>query len=194
MVPAGPEAAVQLWSQISAYVGKLPGALITLGAGALLLRFLKGAVARAAALARLDPTLRGLLQSAVGFAGWVLVIAAVLNALGLSQISLALGGSIALIVTAIVTGLNTLAQDLLAGIFLISDSDFRVGARVRAAGLEGVVEQLTIRKTKIRDASGLLHVVPNRNIDAATYTILAPPGASWPAAGEGPGDASREAG
>ena len=72
---------------------------------------------------------------------------------------------------ALATGLNSVAQDLLAGIFLLSDEKFTVGIRVKAGGVEGTVEELTIRKTRIRDDNGELHTVPNRNVDSATYII-----------------------
>ena len=39
--------------------------------------------------------------------------------------------------------------------------------------MEGMVEELTIRKTRIRDQEGNLHTIPNRNIDGGTYVIVA---------------------
>ena len=125
-------------------------------------------------MTRIDPTLATLLQSIVGFVGWIFVLAAATASLGMQQVSLALGGSVALVAMALASGMNSVTQDLLAGVFLIADDDFRVGYTVKTGALEGVVESVTIRKTKIRDAEGILHTVPNRLIDNATYTLIDP--------------------
>ena len=100
------------------------------------------------------------------------MLAAVTASLGMQQVSLALGGSVALVAMALASGMNSVTQDLLAGVFLIADDDFRVGYKVKTGSLEGMVESVTIRKTKIRDEEGVLHTVPNRIIDNATYTLL----------------------
>ncbi len=162
----------QLGSSTLDYVDKAPAAIITLIITYVVVRLMKRIAVVTLRLARADMTLRSLILSIVGFAGWIIGIAAALNALGLTQISLALGGSVALVAMALASGLSSIAQDLLAGIFLFSDEDFSIGRQVRAAGIEGVVTQLSIRKTKIRDKDGLVHTVPNRTIDGATYTTL----------------------
>lgn len=154
------------------YLEKAPNALITLIVTYVVVKLLKRIAVATLRLARADETLRSLILSIVGFVGWVMGISAALNALGLTQISLALGGSVALVAMALASGLSSVAQDLLAGIFLFIDEDFSIGKRVKAAGIEGVVTQLSIRKTKIRDSQGLLHTIPNRTIDGAIYTVI----------------------
>ena len=62
-------------------------------------------------------------------------------------------------------------QDLLAGIFLIADPDFKVGAEVKVSSVEGTVVNLDIKKTKIMDADGKIHVVSNRTFDSSIYII-----------------------
>ncbi|NLK07959.1 MAG: mechanosensitive ion channel family protein [Firmicutes bacterium] len=158
--------------EMSEYLNKVPGALFTLIIGALFVKVARMVVLRATSATHVDPTLASLLGSGVGFVGWIFVLAAVTAAMGMQQISLALGGSVALVAMALASGMNSVTQDLLAGVFLIADDDFRVGYKVKATGLEGIVESVTIRKTKIRDDDGILHTVPNRLIDNATYTLL----------------------
>lgn len=153
-------------------MSKLPATLLTLAVGAAIVKLLKLIVGRAMSVTRIDPTLGTLLQSVVGFAGWVFVLAAATASLGMQQVSLALGGSIALVAMALTSSINSVTQDLLAGVFLIADQDFKVGYTVQTGSLQGIVESVTIRKTKIRDAEGVLHTVPNRLIDNATYTLL----------------------
>ncbi|HHW10318.1 MAG TPA: mechanosensitive ion channel family protein [Firmicutes bacterium] len=160
-----------MWEQSAVYAARLPAALIIILFTYILVRILKKVSIATLKLTKADPTLRSLVLSTISFAAWVLGTAGALNALGLTQISLALGGSIALVAMALATGLNSIAQDLLAGIFLFSDDDFCIGKRVKAAGIEGEVAALTIRKTKIMDDQGNVHTIPNRTIDGATYTI-----------------------
>ena len=64
--------------------------------------------------------------------------------------------------------------DLLAGFFLFSERQFGIGDLVRlsqpgqAAGVTGTVEQLTLRVTKLRTASGDFVVVPNSALRQVT--------------------------
>lgn len=166
----------ELWSQIigenAVYIARLPAALFTLLVSWVVLRLIQKAIRTAAQLAGLDRAVKTMVLSIVGFVGWVLALSAALSVMNLNQLSLALGGSVALVAMALATGLNNVAQDLMAGIFLLSDKRFHVGARVRVSGVEGVVEGVTIRKTFIRSDDGWLHTVPNRNIDQNTYIIF----------------------
>jgi len=158
--------------QIAEILSRVPATILVLIVGAAAIKVVKSFIGRAAGVARLDPTLGTLLQSAVTFAGWVLVCTAAPASLGLQQVSLALGGSIALVAMALTSSVNSVTQDLLAGVFLIGDRDFKVGYTVRTGSIEGVVESVGIRKTKIRDGDGTLHTVPNRLIDNATYVLI----------------------
>ncbi|NLA58585.1 MAG: mechanosensitive ion channel [Firmicutes bacterium] len=159
-------------TQITGILSKVPAAILILAVGAVIVKVVKSLIGRAANVTRMDPTLGTLLQSTVTFAGWVLILTAATAALGLQQVSLALGGSIALVAMALASSVNSVTQDLLAGVFLIGDKDFKVGYTVRTGAIEGVVEAVGIRKTKIRDGDGTLHTVPNRLIDNATYVLV----------------------
>ncbi|HHV93045.1 MAG TPA: mechanosensitive ion channel [Firmicutes bacterium] len=159
-------------TQITQVVSKVPVTILVLIVGAGAIRIVKSIIGRAAAVTRMDPTLGTLLQSVVTFAGWVLILTAATASLGLQQVSLALGGSIALVAMALASSVNAVTQDLLAGVFLIGDKDFKVGYTIRTGSIEGVVEAVGIRKTKIRAKDGILHTVPNRLIDNATYELL----------------------
>lgn len=162
----------QLVGENVVYIARLPAALLTLLIAHVALRLIKQAIRTGARLAHLDPTVKTMLLSIVGFVWWVLALAMALSVMHLNQLSLALGGSVALVAMAMATGLNSITQDLMAGIFLLSDKNFHVGTRVKAGGIEGVVESVTIRKTYIRAEDGGLHAVPNRNIDLNTYVIF----------------------
>lgn len=117
------------------------------------------------------PALATLLSDLLRFIFWILTLAAILNVLGLKEISLALGGSIAVLGFGLSKSISSVTGDLIAGIFLIIDEDFQVGVRIKSNGIEGIVESLDIRKTKIRDQDGNLHLIPNNKVDGTILII-----------------------
>lgn len=65
---------------------------------------------------------------------------------------------------AIALGTQTIIADFIKGIFIILDDKIRVGEWIMAAGVEGEVEALDFRVTKVRDFDGSLHIIPNSEI------------------------------
>jgi small conductance mechanosensitive channel len=65
-------------------------------------------------------------------------------------------------------GAQTLVRDWLAGILIITDNQFAVGDVVRAAGVAGKVEVVSLHHTELRDGDGALHFVPNGEIKVVT--------------------------
>jgi small-conductance mechanosensitive channel len=59
---------------------------------------------------------------------------------------------------------QTIVKDMLNGILILLEDQFNVGDTVRLAGLSGVVEAMTLRKTTVRDGDGTLYVIPNSQI------------------------------
>lgn len=59
---------------------------------------------------------------------------------------------------------QNIVKDMLNGILILIEDQFNVGDTVRIAGLSGVVEAMTLRKTTVRDADGTLYVIPNSQI------------------------------
>ena len=68
-------------------------------------------------------------------------------------------------------GAQYLIRDLIAGIFIILENQYRVGDVVKVADISGLVEDVTLRKTVLRDLDGIVHHVPNGEIrTASNYT------------------------
>jgi len=68
-------------------------------------------------------------------------------------------------------GAQYLIRDLIAGIFIILENQYRVGDVARIADTTGVVEEINLRKTVLRDLDGIVHHVPNGEIrTASNYT------------------------
>ena len=155
------------------FLGRVPGAILTLVVGWLAIKVIAGLLSRVLKVSKVEPTIVRLGVSAVTAAGWVIVIAAVLQALGLDQVALAVSGSIALIALAVATGAAGTTGDIIAGVFLAGDPDFKVGYTVTAAGITGAIEQIDLRKTRIRAEDGKLNVVPNKAVETAAWVVVA---------------------
>jgi small-conductance mechanosensitive channel len=65
-------------------------------------------------------------------------------------------------------GAQYLIRDLIAGIFIILENQYRVGDVVRVADIGGLVEEVTLRRTVLRDLDGIIHHVPNGEIRTAS--------------------------
>ncbi|NPA90438.1 MAG: mechanosensitive ion channel family protein [Chloroflexi bacterium] len=65
-------------------------------------------------------------------------------------------------------GSQKLIQDIIAGVFILLEDQFHVGDGVEVAGITGVVEDMTLRVTKVRDLHGYLHIIPNSEITVVT--------------------------
>jgi small conductance mechanosensitive channel len=89
----------------------------------------------------------------------------------LTQILAALGVSLGpFIASAGVIGLGisfgaqSIFKDMLTGIFILIENQYSVGDTIKIAGLTGVVEDLSLRVTKLRDGDGTVYIVPNSQI------------------------------
>jgi small-conductance mechanosensitive channel len=58
-------------------------------------------------------------------------------------------------------GAQTLVKDVINGFFILVENQFEVGDTIRVAGVSGVVEEISMRSTTLRDSDGTLHLVPN---------------------------------
>ena len=58
-------------------------------------------------------------------------------------------------------GAQTLVKDVINGFFILLENQYELGDAVRAAGVEGTVEEMTLRRTLLRGGDGTLHIVPN---------------------------------
>jgi MscS family membrane protein len=68
------------------------------------------------------------------------------------------------------------AQDTLANLFgavaVFMDKPFRVGDAIRLDGVEGTVEAIGLRSTRVRNVTGHLVAIPNKTVGNATITNI----------------------
>lgn len=65
-------------------------------------------------------------------------------------------------------GAQTLVKDWLAGIFVVLENQYSAGDVVTIAGVDGMVEDFSLRRTTVRDLDGTVHSVPNGQIVVAS--------------------------
>jgi small conductance mechanosensitive channel len=65
-------------------------------------------------------------------------------------------------------GAQYLVRDLIAGIFILAENQYRTGDVVTIAGISGLVESINLRRTVLRDLDGQVHVIPNGEISVAS--------------------------
>ena len=68
-------------------------------------------------------------------------------------------------------GAQHLVKDLFNGTLILLENQYGVGDVVQIAGITGVVEEVNLRRTVLRDLDGIFHTVPNGDISVASnYT------------------------
>jgi len=65
-------------------------------------------------------------------------------------------------------GAQYLIRDLIAGVFILLENQYRVGDVAKVADIFGLVEEVNLRKTVLRDLDGVVHHIPNGEIRVAS--------------------------
>ncbi|MBM4340472.1 MAG: mechanosensitive ion channel family protein [Deltaproteobacteria bacterium] len=61
-------------------------------------------------------------------------------------------------------GAQSLVKDVISGFFIILENQYRIGDAIEVAGVSGLVESVSLRKTVLRDLQGKVHTIPNGEI------------------------------
>jgi len=111
-------------------------------------------------------TLEGVAFSIINIGVWIMVGLMVASELGIDIGPLIAAAGIAGI--AVGFGGQYLIRDLISGLFIIMEDQYRKGDVVKVGGISGVVEDITIRRTVLRDLDGVEHTVPNGEISVTS--------------------------
>ncbi len=65
-------------------------------------------------------------------------------------------------------GAQTLVHDFINGFFILVENQYDIGDTIKIAAVQGAVEDMTLRRTVLRDDNGSLHTVPNGQITIVT--------------------------
>ena len=103
----------------------------------------------------------------------IIALVAVLTLLPLAGINItAVVAGFGITGLALALGAQALVRDTINGVFLLVEDQYRKGDVVRIADVTGAVEEMTLRRTLIRDEDGVLHSIPNGAISVVSnYTL-----------------------
>jgi moderate conductance mechanosensitive channel len=99
------------------------------------------------------------------------IVIAVVTFMMLSEIGLNIAPMIAgvgVVGIAIGFGAQSLVKDIISGLFILLENQYRKGDVVKIADTSGLVEDINLRRTLLRDMDGVVHSVPNGEIRVAS--------------------------
>lgn len=117
-------------------------------------------------LAKRTATLERVVSSAVATVVIMMAFFMIISELGVNIAPLLAGAGI--IGLAIAFGAQNMIRDLLAGVFIVMEDQYRVGDVVSIAGISGLVEDFNLRRTVLRDFDLTAHSIPNGEIKATS--------------------------
>jgi len=93
---------------------------------------------------------------------WVIAVLTILGIVGINLTPLVAGATV--IGATVGFGAQTLVRDFLSGFLLIVEDQYRIGDTLETASATGVVEEMTLRVTRLRGDDGTVWYVPNGDI------------------------------
>jgi len=136
--------------------------VILIIAGAVLLYLLARAITRRmlrTARTGHPATYINVVHSVVGYIIFFVALVLILRVFGVNYTAILAGAGV--VGLAVGFGAQTLIRDFLSGFFLLLEDLIGVGDYVVVGDMEGTVEVVGLRVTKVRAFDGTLHVVPN---------------------------------
>jgi len=111
-------------------------------------------------------TLLVLLRKFVLAVMFVIVALIILASMGINIGPLIAGAGV--VGLAIGFGAQTLVKDIIAGVFFLMDDAFRVGDFIETSGQKGMVEHISLRSLRLRNARGPVHTIPFGDMGTVT--------------------------
>ena len=120
-------------------------------------------------LTKRSQTLSGILIQGIGAIIVIVALFMLLSEVGVNIAPLLAGAGVAGI--AIGLGAQSLIKDVLNGLFILLEDQYNKGDWVRIGDVNGLVEQINLRRTVLRDLDGMVHSIPNGEVKiASNYT------------------------
>ncbi|WP_093214498.1 mechanosensitive ion channel family protein [Sediminibacillus albus] len=119
---------------------------------------------------RRENTLKKLVQNTLTYVVYFTAFMMILDVLTIPIGALLAGAGVAGL--AIGFGTQNLVRDVITGFFIIFEDQFSVGDYIQTSGVEGMVEEIGLRTTKVLSWTGELNIIPNGSINQVTnYSI-----------------------
>lgn len=111
-------------------------------------------------------TVGRVLRQVISIGVLLLILMLVLNQFGVSIAPIL--GAAGVVGIAVGFGAQSLIRDYFNGFFILLENQIRVGDVVQIADKSGLVEEVTLRRVKLRDVEGSVHYIPNGQITIVT--------------------------
>jgi small conductance mechanosensitive channel len=111
---------------------------------------------------RRENTLKKLIKNTVSYVVYFMAGVMILGVFNIDIGPLLAGAGV--VGLAIGFGAQNLVRDIISGFFIIFEDQFSVGDYVNVSGVEGTVEEIGLRTTKILSWTGEMNILPNGNI------------------------------
>ena len=119
---------------------------------------------------RRENTLKKLIKNVVAYVVYFMAIVMILGVFEFEVGPLLAGAGV--LGLAIGFGAQNLVRDIISGFFIIFEDQFSVGDYVAVAGIEGTVEEIGLRTTKVLSWTGEMNIIPNGNLTQVTnYSV-----------------------
>jgi len=120
-------------------------------------------------VARRVQTLSGGITTGAAIVIPIIALLMILSEVGVSVTPLLATAGVAGI--AIGFGAQSFIKDIISGTFILMEDQYKKGDVVKVGGIAGLVEDLNLRRTVLRDLDGIVHSIPNSEVvTASNYT------------------------
>jgi small-conductance mechanosensitive channel len=151
--------------------------LVILAIAALITRFLKNFIKQAVRVniknhipeqekRRRVETLVSVFEGTLTFVIWILATLMILPEFGVNIAPILAGVGVAGL--AVGMAAREIVADFISGLFIVMENQYHLGDKIKVAGLEGEVQEITLRRTIIKDEEGNFHSIPNSKITIVT--------------------------
>jgi small-conductance mechanosensitive channel len=111
-------------------------------------------------------TLSGVVNRVISVIAWFVAFMMILSVFGINVAPIIAAVGVAGIGVAFAA--QNIIRDFFHGFFIVMEDWFRVGEVATCAGESGVVVDISLRRTTLRDLNGSMHVIPNGKIEQAS--------------------------
>lgn len=134
-------------------------------AASITIRYVSNALRRAFSRKFEEPVILDLAKDVSRIFMWFWVILVALSMLGFSGIASSMGTASGFVALGVAFALKDVLSDTVAGVYLAQDRDFNSGDKVETDSVKGEVEDVGLRKTRIRLEDGNLRVINNSDVE-----------------------------
>ncbi len=163
---------LMFWHPVEHYGPKLPELVVSLVIGFIAIKIILLVATHALRVTRMPKSLTTLLSGIIGVVLWILLFTEIAREAGMTSLAITISGSAVVVGLVLANAFAPVIADIASGLYLAKDPDFEVGYRVKIGEVEGTIRKVDIRKVRIRDDKGKLHIYPNSVVDKAAWTVV----------------------